>query len=940
MQLNSSNDDSRDDSSRASSDDLADHRGVATAVKREDGALSPPLAAVVTAADTIGSSSSTNRPYRNGQGSPQRKRPSSAIAAIILGAAAAAPLPPVPNETPSSSLVRVKQEPMVKTEPQSPVLEPIHARGHPRPQPLLVGDSGGDTAATEKHDDCVDEKSVSANDSATTTYLEARLDTADADTRAIAETMIRNVNASQGAKSATGGEKDKDASKDKKTDKTQTEAKSQAKPKVNPRNSNAGKESFKMELNYKHQNLAQADQLRSDQLRSTQFPFRLHNMLDDAERSGHSHIVSWCKGGESFRIHKPTELISVLQKYFRQSKFKSFLRQLQGYDFKRVTRGKNQGVVSHPLFLRGRRSLSTYMKRKRVGPKVNGVNVNMNDGIDAETKQALVAAGEPLPKSLKVSIQEGPPAKKPKTTTTTNTTNSCSGGYGVPAKRPGALHIAPQLVTTTTGAASRLPPLAATTSKTVPIAAAIHPAAQDVLCVDVPNVQHFQGNRKLASIVQKILGHYTTAPESVQTMIVNEISGRIQKGGSRFLRLTYDGLNWMECNPSEIFQKVVSCFEDEIRATKKNNNHVDLTCERSNSPETTGAGESATTSQKTALATGTCAAHKPTTTSESARRQDPPREQDVVLRGGPVNEKEGNAYLITMIQANVGHQVDSFEMKRIKCRAILERMKRRGSRFFLKLNEADADDGEMYLLSDTEAQDVIYTAFCAEEKKIQSVLNEAKAASASSLLHHQALAGIEGLSQHSSLATSRLEQSQQQSEARLMSIMRANGMELKSMTQSSLKRPLEAHDSLGTAKMIEKQLRAETDEHVQLLLERARQHRHQHQQQQQQQQQKSDSFGVSGLTSGLAGGLPLHGRSHLLESALGSSSLYGGGGSSSDMEQLLNERRVDEILLKSAMARNAFASGTTAGLGGDLAPNHNRFVEFLKKKYSGPERGW
>jgi len=101
----------------------------------------------------------------------------------------------------------------------------------------------------------------------------------------------------------------------------------------------------------------------NDLQRSSQFPFRLHNMLDDAERTGHSHIVSWSPGGESFKIHLPKQLINVVQQYFRQSKLTSFLRQLQWYDFKRTTRGIDQGVVSHPMFLRGRRSACTLMKR-------------------------------------------------------------------------------------------------------------------------------------------------------------------------------------------------------------------------------------------------------------------------------------------------------------------------------------------------------------------------------------------------------------------------------------------------------------------------------------------------------------------------------------------------------------------------------------------------
>ena len=100
---------------------------------------------------------------------------------------------------------------------------------------------------------------------------------------------------------------------------------------------------------------------------SQHFPTNLHVLLDEAEKGNHSHIVSWCSQGHAFKIHDNDALLPLLAKYFRQTKFKSFLRQLQSYGFHRNARGYDKGVVSHPLFVRGRRSLSFQMSRKPKG---------------------------------------------------------------------------------------------------------------------------------------------------------------------------------------------------------------------------------------------------------------------------------------------------------------------------------------------------------------------------------------------------------------------------------------------------------------------------------------------------------------------------------------------------------------------------------------------
>eukprot|EP00536_Pseudo-nitzschia_multiseries_P008973 jgi/Psemu1/144365/gw1.239.34.1 len=86
-------------------------------------------------------------------------------------------------------------------------------------------------------------------------------------------------------------------------------------------------------------------------------------MLDESQDKGHSHIVSWCADGLSFKVHDPVLIVPILKEYFRQNKYQSFQRQLHGYDFRRQNYGVNRGKVSHPYFVRGQRKLAMRMRR-------------------------------------------------------------------------------------------------------------------------------------------------------------------------------------------------------------------------------------------------------------------------------------------------------------------------------------------------------------------------------------------------------------------------------------------------------------------------------------------------------------------------------------------------------------------------------------------------
>jgi hypothetical protein len=100
------------------------------------------------------------------------------------------------------------------------------------------------------------------------------------------------------------------------------------------------------------------------QQQATSFPVKLHRMLVDVEREGKQSIISWNPDGTTFQVHKNDKFVSeVLPHYFRQSKYKSFQRQLNFYNFQRITSGSFEGSYGHPCFLRGNEELCRSIKR-------------------------------------------------------------------------------------------------------------------------------------------------------------------------------------------------------------------------------------------------------------------------------------------------------------------------------------------------------------------------------------------------------------------------------------------------------------------------------------------------------------------------------------------------------------------------------------------------
>lgn len=97
------------------------------------------------------------------------------------------------------------------------------------------------------------------------------------------------------------------------------------------------------------------------------FPFKLHEMLKKHE---FEDMVAWQPHGRCFMIRKVEQFVEdVLPRFFNQSKFRSFQRQLNMYGFRRLRRGVDRGGYYHELFLKGREDLCRRLIRSRAGGK-------------------------------------------------------------------------------------------------------------------------------------------------------------------------------------------------------------------------------------------------------------------------------------------------------------------------------------------------------------------------------------------------------------------------------------------------------------------------------------------------------------------------------------------------------------------------------------------
>jgi len=81
------------------------------------------------------------------------------------------------------------------------------------------------------------------------------------------------------------------------------------------------------------------------------FPFKLYAMLQYAANSEHSSAASWSVDGRAFIIHRRDVFLeNLVPLFFKQTKFRSFTRQLNLWGFSRLS---DVDEWAHPNFIRG-----------------------------------------------------------------------------------------------------------------------------------------------------------------------------------------------------------------------------------------------------------------------------------------------------------------------------------------------------------------------------------------------------------------------------------------------------------------------------------------------------------------------------------------------------------------------------------------------------------
>ncbi len=79
------------------------------------------------------------------------------------------------------------------------------------------------------------------------------------------------------------------------------------------------------------------------------FPVKLHRILSNPD---YSDFISWLPHGRSWRVLKPKAFEEkIVPRYFRHTKYASFMRQVNGWGFKRMTQGPDHNSYYHEVGL-------------------------------------------------------------------------------------------------------------------------------------------------------------------------------------------------------------------------------------------------------------------------------------------------------------------------------------------------------------------------------------------------------------------------------------------------------------------------------------------------------------------------------------------------------------------------------------------------------------
>ena len=94
-------------------------------------------------------------------------------------------------------------------------------------------------------------------------------------------------------------------------------------------------------------------------LMASSFVRKLYYLVSANE---HHHIIGWVRDGLAFEVRNPKLMESeILPKFFRHSRFQSFVRQLNFYAFKKISRERSSWIYSHEYFRKDKPELWKWM---------------------------------------------------------------------------------------------------------------------------------------------------------------------------------------------------------------------------------------------------------------------------------------------------------------------------------------------------------------------------------------------------------------------------------------------------------------------------------------------------------------------------------------------------------------------------------------------------
>ena len=98
---------------------------------------------------------------------------------------------------------------------------------------------------------------------------------------------------------------------------------------------------------------------------TTSFPTKLYKILAEPK---YQEYIAWLPHGRAWRVLKPKALEDdIIPKYFRSDRLASFMRQVNGWGFKRITEGPDLNAYYHEMFLRGLPHVCNKMRRPMRG---------------------------------------------------------------------------------------------------------------------------------------------------------------------------------------------------------------------------------------------------------------------------------------------------------------------------------------------------------------------------------------------------------------------------------------------------------------------------------------------------------------------------------------------------------------------------------------------